>query len=123
MATGYFKVVFRPATGSESAHAIAFMLPHTFENLNLVADSYTNLSGNESFWAFVARIDLIEEVSGVRFPGVPNEMKSTWGDDFFFARGTSRDIRSSACGRGTPKGILVNSTRSERVAAWIDHLN
>jgi len=124
MATGYFKVVFRPATGSEPAHAIAFMLPHTFENLSLVADNFSNITRAEAFWVFVSRIDLIEETSGIFFPGIPNAMKSLWGDDFFFARDASRNIRDSSCGSGgSPQGILPNSTDAQRIAACTDFLN
>jgi len=123
MPTGYFKVIYRPARGTEPAHAIGFLLPHTFENLNQVADSYSNLSKQESFWVFVSRIDLIEETSGIRFPGIPQEMKSVWGDDWFFAHDTTRNVRSAACGRGTPQGVLVDSTRAERLAACTDLLH
>ena len=124
MPIGYFKVIFRPATGGEPAHAIAFMLPHTFENLNLVADNFSNLTTAEAFWVFVSRIDLIEETSGISFPGIPDNMKSIWGDDFFFTRDESRNIRDTSCGSGgTPQGILTNSTDDERVAACTDLLD
>ena len=124
MPTGYFKVIFRPAVDTEPAHAIAFMIPHTFENLNLVANNFSNLTTAEAFWVFVSRIDLIEETSGISFPGIPKNMKSTWGDDFFFAHDTSRNIRDNSCGDGgTPQGVLENSTADERIAACIDHLN
>ena len=123
MAAGYFKVVFRPATNSEQAHAIAFIIPHTFENLNLVADNFSNLTTSEAFWVFVSQIDLIEETSRISFPGVPDDMKSFWGDDFFFARDASRNIRANSCGSGgAPQGILVNSTKEERIAACTDLL-
>ena len=83
MPTGYFKVIYRPASNSEPAHAIGFMLPHTFENLNMVADFYSNLTIEQAFWVFVSRIDLIEETSGITFPGIPEAMKSIWGNDWF----------------------------------------
>jgi len=122
MPTGYFKVIYRPALGGEPAHAIGFMLPHSFENLNQIADSYSNLSKEESFWVFVSRIDLIEETSGVRFPSIPENMKSMWGDDWFFAHDTRGSLRSPGCGRGTPQGMLADSTKAERLAACIDLL-
>lgn len=123
MPTGYFKVIYRPATGSEPEHLIGFLLPHSHENLIMLADSYINLSRREAFWAFVARIDLIEEVSGVRFTGIPQAMKSTWGDDWFFNQHMSRDdLRSNSCGLGAPAGVLVNSTPEERIAACTDQL-
>lgn len=124
MPSGYFKVIFRPSTGSEPAHAIAFMLPHAFENLNLVADNFSNLATTEAFWVFVSRIDLIEETSGISFPGIPDDLKSIWGDDFFFARDASRNIRDTSCGSGgTPQGILANSTEDERILACTDLLD
>ena len=123
MPTGYFKIIYRPAVGSEPEHAIGFLLPHTFENLNQVADSYSNLSTKESFWVFVSRNDLIEETSGVRFPGIPDSLKSVWGDNWFFSHDTSRNVRGSSCGRGNPQGVLTNSTKDERLAECTDLLN
>ena len=123
MPTGYFKVIYRPAVGSEPAHAIGFLLPHTFENLNKVADFFPNVTTARAFWVFVSRIDLIEETSGITFPGIPTAMKSIWGDDWFSARNISRNIRSSTCGRGTPQGVVVNSTKAARFTACTDLLN
>jgi DNA/RNA endonuclease G (NUC1) len=117
--TGYYKVVFRPATGSEPAHAIGFLLPHTFENLNNIA----NVDPEEAFWAFVARIDLIEDSSGTRFPGIPEEMKPVWGDSFFASRRTGRNVRSESCGTGTPRGVVENTTKDQRIAMCTDKLN
>lgn len=124
MPTGYFKVIYRPAANGEPAYAIGFLLPHSFQNLNLAADSYSNLTTQQAFWLFVSRIDLIEETSGVRFPGIPNNVKSDWGDDWFFDHDNSRsDLRASSCGRGTPQGILPNSMSNQRVAACVDMLH
>ena len=122
MPTGYFKVIYRPAMNNEPAHAIGFMLPHSFQNLNMLSDSFSNLTTERAFWAFVSRIDLIEETIGIRFPGIPQELKSVWGDDWFFSHNRSRDIRSNSCGRGNPQGILANSTKTERLGACIDKL-
>jgi hypothetical protein len=122
MPTGYFKVIYRPAMDGEPAHAIGFLLPHTFENLNMLADSYDNLETEEAFWTFLSRIDLIEETSGITFPGTPDDLKQVWGDDWFLEHKGGRNIRPSTCGLGTPQGVLENSTRNERVAACIDHL-
>jgi DNA/RNA endonuclease G (NUC1) len=124
MPTGYFKVIYRPAVGTEPAHAIGFLIPHTFENLNLVFNRYTDVKRENVFWMFVSTIDLIEAVSEITFPGIPDSMKQIWGDDFFFARDESRtDLRGSDCGRGTPQGVLENSTKAERLAACTDLLN
>ena len=68
-------------------------------------------------------IELVEQTAGISFPGLPASMKSVWGDDFFFARDTGRNIRGSSCGRGTPQGVLENSTQAERLAACTDLLN
>lgn len=123
MPTGYFKVIYRPAMDNEPPHVIGFLLPHTFENLNMLADSYSNISKETAFWAFVSRIDLIEERTGLRFPGISDELKSLWGDEWFFAHNQSRDdLRVNSCGRGNPQGILPNSTKAERLAACIDML-
>ena len=122
--TGYNKVIFRPATGGQPAEAIAFMLPQSFENLNLLVDFYDGLSTQEAFWVFVSRIDLIEETAGVSFPGIPRAIKSVWGSDFFFERDEIKGLRDPAvCGTGTPQGILVNSTRTQRRTACTDLLN
>ena len=49
MPTGYFKVMYRPATGSEPAQAIAFMLPYTFENPNMLVDFYDGPKPEHAF--------------------------------------------------------------------------
>lgn len=123
MPTGYFKVIYRPAMDNEPAHAIGFLLPHTFENLSMLADSYDFLSKTTAFWAFIARIDLIEERSGITFPVIPDSLKSAWGDEWFLSHDQSRDdLRDESCGRGTPKAVLENSTKTERIAACVDKL-
>jgi hypothetical protein len=119
MPTGYYKVIFRPPVGSEPAHAIGFLLPHTFENLNQLP----NAVPDQVFWAFVARIDLIEETSGTRFGGIPASMKQVWGDTFFTSRRTGRNIRSPSCGIGTPSGVAPNTTKAQRIAMCTDKLN
>jgi hypothetical protein len=124
LSTGYYKVIFRPATGGQPTEAIAFMLPQSFENLNSLVDFYDGLSTQEAFWVFVSRIDLIEETAGVSFPGIPDAMKSVWGNDFFFERDEIKGLRDPAVrGTGTPQGILVNSTRAQRRTAFTDLLN
>lgn len=115
--TGYYQVVYRPAVAAEPAHAIGFLLPHTFEDLG------RNPAHNpqQAFWAFVSRIDVIEEVSGTQFPGIPADLKRKWGDGFFQSRRTGREI-SKGC-TGTPQGVVENSTKQERLAFCTDHLN
>jgi hypothetical protein len=116
--TGYYKVVYRPARGDEPARAIGFLLPHTFENVN----DAPGLPDGKGFWAFVARIDMIEEIAGFRFPGIDAATKARWGDRFFLKRASSRNIRAPACGAGTPRGIVEGTTRSERLAMCTDQL-
>lgn len=117
--TGYYKVVFRPAAGDEPAHAIGFLLPHTFESLNAIP----GFASEETFWAFVSTIDLIEETSGTRFPGISEDLKRSWGDGFFLSRHTGRNIRSKSCGRGSAKGVVEGSTKDQRIAFCSDKLN
>ena len=119
MPTGYYKVIYRPAVGAEPAHAVGFLLPHTFENLNDIP----NVDPTEEFWAFVSRIDLIEATSATTFPGIPENMKSVWGDSFFLSKKTGREIRDNSCGVGAPQGVEANTTKAQRLAACIDHLN
>ena len=76
MPTGYFKVIYRPAVGGEQAHAIGFLLPHTYENLNMLSDFYSNLVTAQAFWVFVSQIEVIEEVAGMKFPGISNDLKA-----------------------------------------------
>jgi hypothetical protein len=121
--TGYFKVIYRPPVGAEPGHAIGFLLPHTFENLNLIEEMNLQIPQEQAFWAFVSRIDLIEDISGISFPGIPDSLKSVWGDSFFTSRRTGRDIRSGSCGRGTPQGVINDVSKSERLDACTDLLN
>ncbi len=123
MPTGYYKVIFRPAQGGEPAHAIAFLRPNSYENLNLLVDFFENYPTADAFWSFVSTIELVEEAAGISFPGIPSNIKSIWGADFFFARDSSRNIRGSSCGRGTPQGVLEDSTKAGRLAACTDLLN
>ena len=116
--TGYYKVVYRPAGDGQPARAIGFLIPHTFENV----DNVPGLPDGSGFWAFVARIDLIEEVAGFRFPGIAEATKALWGDRFFLSRAGSRNIRDAACGAGTPLGIAEGTTRDERLRMCTDKL-
>ena len=121
--TGYFKVIYRPAIETEPEHVIGFLLPHSYENLNMLSDEYPTPPTQEAFWAFTSRIDVIEEASGVKFKGIPQSMKSTWRDDWFFSHNDSRHLRSSSCGTGSPQGILASSTIQERLDACKDQLD
>jgi hypothetical protein len=122
MPTGYFAVIYRPPLTDDPARAIGFLLPHSFENLNFLAASFPAMDPKKAFWAFAARIDLIEQASGIHFPGIPSQLKSTWRSEWFFQRAGGRNIRASTCGRGTPQGVLLNSTKQQRLQACIDRL-
>ncbi|MDZ7790309.1 MAG: DNA/RNA non-specific endonuclease [Xanthomonadales bacterium] len=115
--TGYFKVIYRPATGETPAQAIGFLLPHSYERLDRLADHYDGLDRDEAYWGFVSRIEVIEAFSGIRFPGISHELKSEWRSPWFFERRGVRTIRSEDCGDGTPAGVLVGAPRDERRAA------
>lgn len=112
MPTGYYKVIYRPPMNGEPAHAIGFLLPHTFENLN----EQPGATSKKAFWAFISRIDLIEQVSNTKFPGISKKLKRRWGDPFFRTRQTGRKVRDKSCGVGTPKGVQANTTLKERLA-------
>lgn len=121
MPTGYFKVLYRPADGDNEAQAIGFLIPHTFENLNLLTEFYDGLSVDEVFWAFVSNIKLIEDVSGIHFPGIPESLKDDWGNTWYSARrGTGRNIRSSDCGEGSATGLVEDSSLQQRLASCTD---
>ena len=114
--TGYYQVVYRPQTVTEPAHAIGFLIPHTFENLSRNPDH----ASKEAFWAFVSRIDVIEEASGTRFPGVPVSLKRRWGDKFFRSRHTGREMFEQCT--GTPQGVVDNASKQERIDFCTDQL-
>lgn len=116
--TGYYKVVYRPARDGRPARAIGFLIPHTFENV----DDVPGLPDGSGFWAFVSRIDLIEEVAGFRFRGIAEATKARWGDRFFLSRAGSRNIREARCGAGTPRGVAEGTTRDERLRMCTDKL-
>jgi len=126
--TGYFKVIYRPARDGEEAKAIGFLIPHTYQNLNELTKAYgmnrgrgKNSQKDQDFWFFRSRIDLIEEASGVSFPGIPETLKASYpSNDWWNQRRTARNIRSDDCGRGTPQGVLPDSTQEERIAACTD---
>jgi DNA/RNA endonuclease G (NUC1) len=101
--TGYYKVIFKEATATEEAQAIAFLLPHTNENLS-------------SFWGFVARIDVVEEASGVRFHAIPDNMKNVWGSDYFFDRNKGNwGLRQNCNNNYTAANWIDDSTHAERM--------
>lgn len=117
--TGFFKVIYRPATDDEPAHAIAFLLPHSFEDIDQVTRHYAHLEERQAFWLFVARISLIEELTRLRFPGIDAPLKASWNDRFFLARRGARNTRAARCGDGTPQGILEGADLKTRIAACL----
>jgi hypothetical protein len=115
--TGYFKVIYRPATAETPAQAIGFLLPHSYERLDHLADHYEGLDAEEAYWGFVSRVDVIEEFSGIRFPGIAENLKNQWRSPWFFERRGVRQIRADDCGDGTPAGVRLGASRDERQAA------
>lgn len=124
MPTGYFKVIYRPARGNEPAHSAAFLIPHTFEDLNSIHTHYEGYEDGQDFWAFLSTIDLVEETAGIQFPGIPDDMKSVWRDDYFWQQFTPVNIPWGPCPNGrTATAIIEGSTRDQRIAACTDLLD
>ena len=117
--TGFFKVIVKPASDGDPLRAIGFLIPHSFESLDQLSDHYPGLSRDEAFWAFAARIDLIEDATGLTFSIPGEQVKSRWRDAWFFERKGSRDIRHNTCGTGQPMGVLLNTSQSDRQAACL----
>ena len=116
--TGYYKVIYRPPREKEPAHAVGFLLPHTFENLNKILKG----SPKEKFMSFFTCISLIEEVSETQFPGIPENLKNSCDSDknFFIHANSKPYERSKSCGIGTPKGVVKQLTSDERKDACTD---
>jgi DNA/RNA endonuclease G (NUC1) len=68
-ATGFFKVIYQPATDSEPERAIAFLLPHTSES-------------RSDYMSFVSTVALVEEASGFTF-GFSDALKHGSGQLFW----------------------------------------
>jgi DNA/RNA endonuclease G (NUC1) len=103
MPTGYYKVIYREPTESEPAHAIGFLMPHTTESL-------------DSIWHFVARIDVIEEASGLRLHAISEDLKEGWGDPFFLERNRGSWRLRVDCGNDySAANWLEDSTPAERL--------
>jgi DNA/RNA endonuclease G (NUC1) len=90
--TGFFKIIYKPARGNEPARAIGFLLPHTVE------------TGFE-YGDFMTRIDLIERVSGLKFP-IPESTKDGTGTGYWTSREVPGNwsVRAPSCRPYTPKG-------------------
>jgi DNA/RNA endonuclease G (NUC1) len=91
--TGFFKVIFKPAAGSQPARAIGFLLPHTTES-------------DFGFWEFMVRIDLIERVAGLKF-AIPEQTKDGMNTAFWTGRKVPGDwsVRAEDCRTFTPQGF------------------
>lgn len=113
--TGFFTVVYTPATHDRPAHAIAFLVPHTKQ---------TGLS----FWHFVSTISLVEETTDLRF-GFSDALKG-W-PDFSYWRGGDReapakwDVRAGCQARLPVAGWMDNISRKQRlkICASSDPIN
>ncbi|MDO3388136.1 DNA/RNA non-specific endonuclease [Gilvimarinus sp. SDUM040013] len=101
--TGYYKVIYKPASNGEPPAAIGYLLPHTSEKIS-------------SFWSFTSRIDVIEKASGIRFSGIPDEMKARWGSNYFFSKKKGNwKLRNDCEYNYSASGWLENSTHQQRL--------
>lgn len=102
--TGFFTVVYKAGTG-QSGNAIAFLVPHTKQE-------------KLPFWYFVSTVELVEEVSGLRF-GFPDEHKG-W-PDLSYWRAAEReapsgwDLRGGCASRLPVAGWMANRSAAERI--------
>ena len=52
-----------------------------------------------------------------------SETQAYSGGQWFFIHYDSRDTRPKNCGKGSPQGILPNSTKEERIEACTNMMN
>lgn len=71
--TGFYKVIFRPGRDGDADRAVAFLVPHTRDEMDL---HYKN---------FIARIDVVERASGFIF-AVPEALKGAGGQQWWLER-------------------------------------
>ncbi len=119
--TGFFKIVYFPGENGNSPHTIAFLIPHSFENLDFISDKFSYLKDKQDFWKFMARADLVEQISGVSFSGIPKEQRASWGDPWYLnTRGSARPLREN-CSNSVQEfeqvsHFLIGSTLDARIA-------
>jgi DNA/RNA endonuclease G (NUC1) len=104
--TGFYKVIFRPGRDGEEDRAIAFLVPHTRTAMNAV------------FQQFVARIDVVESVTGFAF-AVPEVLKGAGGQAWWLERKipTGWRLRAATCSSDSPReGWQPELSRDERTA-------
>jgi hypothetical protein len=70
--TGFFKVLYRPASEHEDEQAVAFLVPHTHPR-------------GLSFWSFIAPVAGVEQASGIEF-GFDDRLKRGGRQRFWLDR-------------------------------------
>lgn len=100
--TGFFKVIYKLASGDQSARAVAFLLPHTPQKY-------------KGYLSFVSTVALVEEMSGLKF-GFPEELKRGRDNHFFLERRTPRgwSVRGRCDTGYRPQNLDLNLSVSER---------
>ena len=106
--TGYFKVIYKPASNTEPAEAAGFLLPHTQEKYKV-------------FWPFISRIDLIQEITGITFSGIEEELKGKGHQYYWLEREAPSGwgLRKDCNFNFNPSGLLTDAIREERLAACV----
>jgi DNA/RNA endonuclease G (NUC1) len=95
--TGFFTVVYRPASEDEDEQAVAFLMPHTHQR-------------GLSFWSFIATVAVVEQASELEF-GFDEDLKRGGRQQFWLDR-------------RMPRGWSVRATESEctdgyRADGWL----
>ena len=104
--TGFFTVVYRPASEDEDEEAVGFLVPHTHQR-------------GLSFWSFIATVSVVEQSSELEF-GFDQGLKRGGRQQFWLdrrmPRGWSVRAPESECTEGyRAEGWLPELTRQERL--------
>ena len=104
--TGFFTVIYRPASEDEDEQAVAFLVPHTHEP-------------GLSFWSFIATVAVVEQASELEF-GFDEGLKRGGRQQFWLdqrmPRGWSVRAPESECTDGYwADGWFPELTRQERL--------
>lgn len=100
--TGFFKVIYRPGSGSEPARAVAFLVPHTTQKYR-------------HFESFISTVALVEKASGLRF-GFPESLKRGKDNKVFLGWRTPKkwSVRGKCPGGFKPQALFLSLTVPER---------
>jgi hypothetical protein len=104
--TGFFKVLYRPASEHEDEQAVAFLVPHTHQR-------------GLSFWSFISTVVVVEQASGLEF-GFDDRLKRGGRQRFWLDRrlpsGWSVRAPEAECADGyRAEGWFPELTRQERL--------